>query len=157
MLTVFVVTKLLAREISLHKVLLIAACLIVLLDPFSILDAGFWLSCGAVWVIGLFSNFKGNDDKAQSLSLLRLQPLLWLGMLPMTAFFFGQVSLISPLVNLIVVPLFCLLLIPATLMSLCLLIIGFSKLAFFLLSYLCLLYTSPSPRDLSTSRMPSSA
>ena len=27
----------------------------------------------------------------------------------------------------------------------------------FLLSYACLLYTSPSPRDLSTSRMPSSA
>ena len=25
------------------------------------------------------------------------------------------------------------------------------------LSYVCLLYTSPSPRDLSTSRMPSSA
>ena len=25
------------------------------------------------------------------------------------------------------------------------------------LSYICLLYTSPSPRDLSTSRMPSSA
>ena len=136
MLTVFVVSKLLAREISLHKVLLIAACLIVLLDPFSILDTGFWLSCGAVWVIGLFSNFKGNDDKTQSLSLLRLQPLLWLGMLPMTAFFFGQVSLVSPLVNLLVVPLFCLLLIPATLLSLCLLIMGFSKLAFFLLSYL---------------------
>ena len=27
----------------------------------------------------------------------------------------------------------------------------------FWLSYICLLYTSPSPRDLSTSRMPSSA
>ena len=26
-----------------------------------------------------------------------------------------------------------------------------------LMSYVCLLYTSPSPRDLSTSRMPSSA
>ena len=26
-----------------------------------------------------------------------------------------------------------------------------------LLTYICLLYTSPSPRDLSTSRMPSSA
>ena len=25
------------------------------------------------------------------------------------------------------------------------------------ISYICLLYTSPSPRDLSTSRMPSSA
>ena len=31
------------------------------------------------------------------------------------------------------------------------------KLEYTELSYLCLLYTSPSPRDLSTSRMPSSA
>ena len=30
-------------------------------------------------------------------------------------------------------------------------------IAFTIISYICLLYTSPSPRDLSTSRMPSSA
>ena len=34
---------------------------------------------------------------------------------------------------------------------------GILILIIILLSYLCLLYTSPSPRDLSTSRMPSSA
>ena len=32
-----------------------------------------------------------------------------------------------------------------------------SAVMLFILHYLCLLYTSPSPRDLSTSRMPSSA
>ena len=31
------------------------------------------------------------------------------------------------------------------------------QIALFLRTYACLLYTSPSPRDLSTSRMPSSA
>ena len=130
MLSVFVVCKLLAREVSLHKVLLIAACLIVLLDPFSILDVGFWLSCGAVWVIG----FVSQTDKP--MSLLRLQPLLWLGMMPMTAFFFGQVSWVSPVINLVVVPLFCLLLIPLTLFSMCLLVMGFDGVGVWLLIYL---------------------
>ena len=32
-----------------------------------------------------------------------------------------------------------------------------TKYADFAIAYTCLLYTSPSPRDLSTSRMPSSA
>ena len=34
---------------------------------------------------------------------------------------------------------------------------GKEKSAVMALLYICLLYTSPSPRDLSTSRMPSSA
>ena len=34
---------------------------------------------------------------------------------------------------------------------------GFYNEAKFAVDYICLLYTSPSPRDLSTSRMPSSA
>ena len=34
---------------------------------------------------------------------------------------------------------------------------NFSNMDDFVKSYFCLLYTSPSPRDLSTSRMPSSA
>ena len=35
--------------------------------------------------------------------------------------------------------------------------LGMMVNAIFLLVWICLLYTSPSPRDLSTSRMPSSA
>ena len=34
---------------------------------------------------------------------------------------------------------------------------GASKMLFFILVSVCLLYTSPSPRDRSVSRMPSSA
>ena len=134
MLSVFVICKLLARDVSLHKVLLISACLILLIDPFSTLDVGFWLSCGAVWVIGLVSQ----TDK--SLSLIRIQPLLWLGMMPMTAFFFGQVSWVSPLINFIVVPVFCLALIPLTLLSMCLLMIGLDGVGIWLLIYLDYVY-----------------
>lgn len=119
MLLVYVLCRLLARGLSLAQVLLRAMVVLLLLDPFAILDTGFWLSCGAVWVISL-SNYVQS-----SASLLRLQPKLWLGMLPMTSLFFGQVSLVSPLVNVLLVPLFCLLLIPLTLLGVGFLLIGF--------------------------------
>jgi len=118
MLVVYVVCKFVARSANLVKVLLIAITIILLIDPFSILDIGFWLSCGAVAVIAFFTTAQ------QTRSLIGLQPKLWLGMLPLSVLFFGQVSIVSPFVNLIAVPLFCLLLIPATLLSASLLELG---------------------------------
>jgi competence protein ComEC len=127
MLIVYVLCKLLARDISLIKVLIIAIVILLLIDPFSILDIGFWLSCSAVAIIALASLNKSRSKERQ-MSLLRLQPLLWLGMLPLSVVFFGQVSVISPFVNLLAVPLFCILLIPATLASVLIFIFGFDSL-----------------------------
>ncbi|MFQ3245633.1 MAG: competence protein ComEC [Arenicella sp.] len=148
MLLVYVLCKLVAREATLIKVLLIAVFVLLIIDPFSLLDVGFWLSCGAVAVIALVSGnqvsgnqVSGNqvsgshtpdddqkvaDESVKKLGLLRLQPLLWLGMLPFSVLFFAKVSLLSPLVNLIAVPLFCALLIPATLFSVLLYSLGFN-------------------------------
>lgn len=121
MLVVYVVCSFLAREASLAKVLLIAVCVLLIIDPFSVLDVGFWLSCGAVAVIALTSNSQ------HKLSLIKLQPMLWIGMLPLSAIFFAQVSLVSPLVNLLMVPLFCTVLIPLTLLAFLLMILGASQ------------------------------
>jgi len=115
MLAIYVFCRLLARDASLIKVLLIAASCVLAVDPFSVLDIGFWLSCGAVLIIALVSYSKPESQTVQKVSLIKLQPMLWIGMLPMTISFFGQISLISPLVNLIAVPLFCFLLIPLSL------------------------------------------
>ena len=115
MLTVVVCCRLLARPVNLLKSLQLAAVAVLLIDPLSIFDYGFWLSFTAVLVIAL------GQLRFASLSLLTIQPLIWLGMMPMTLVFFGQVSLISPVVNLILVPVFCVLLIPASLLSLILL------------------------------------
>jgi len=120
MLSVFVLCRLFTRDVSLFRVLLIAVTLLLIYDPFSVLDIGFWLSAGAVFVIALFA--------VEDESLLRLQPRLWFGMLPMTSLFFGQVSLISPLVNLVLVPLFCMILIPLVLLALLLMHIGAQEL-----------------------------
>lgn len=130
MLCVFVICRFFSREITLTRVLLISASMILAIDPFSILDVGFWLSCVAVLVIAVV------NIKSEQQSLLRLQPLLWLGMIPITVLFFGQISVISPLVNLIMVPLFCLLLIPLVLLSLLFIQLGVIEINLWLLSYL---------------------
>ncbi len=111
MLLVYVICRLWARNLSLFHILLIAVFVLLLYDPFSVLDIGFWLSCGAVAIIAFAST------QTNQLSLIKLQPTLWLGMLPLSVLFFGQVSLVSPLVNLLAVPLFCLILIPLTLLG----------------------------------------
>ena len=134
MLLVFVVCRISGRDVSLLKVLLIAMALILCLDPFAAVDTGFWLSCTAVLIIALVSS----DD--QKLSLIRLQPRLWLGMMPASALFFGQISLVSPLVNLLAVPLFCLLLIPATLAGVCLEQLGMDAVGNWLLHNLAWVY-----------------
>jgi competence protein ComEC len=127
MLCVFVVCRFFARDVSLLKVLLLAMVALLIIDPFSILDIGFWLSCGAVMVIAAVLQYR------DSITLLRLQPMLWLGMLPMTTLFFGQVSIISPIVNLLMVPMFCLAVIPLVLIALVLDQVGLSSANTYLL------------------------
>jgi len=116
--THYVACNFFAREVSLSKVLLIAIFLLLIFDPFSVLDVGFWLSCGAVAVIAWVSN------ESEKLSLIKLQPMLWVGMMPLSVMFFSQVSFVSPFINLIAVPLFCLVLIPLTLFVFLLMVLG---------------------------------
>jgi len=150
MLCVYVLCRLFARDVSLFKVLLITVCLIVLVSPWSILDVGFWLSCGAVFIIAAASSKKIGEPN-ERLALVRLQPILWFGMLPITVLFFGQVSFVSPLVNLVAVPLFCLLLIPLTLVGVIISIVGVADWPLILLSrsfdwvYMALEWVSRTP------------
>ncbi len=116
MLTVYTLCRFRGMAPSLLKVLLITVFLVLVVDPNSILDVGFWLSCGAVLIIALHNQSEEDTaGKNQTLALLKLQPVLWLGMLPLVMVFFGQISLVSPIVNLVAVPLFCLFLIPLSL------------------------------------------
>lgn len=143
MLSVFVLIRLLMRETSLFKVLLIAVFIMLVYDPWSILDVGFWLSCSAVFIIAVLGwiRLRGDDEEnINSLSLMKLQPALWLGMLPLTLVFFGKLSLISPIVNLVMVPLFCLILIPLTLFSLLLKLLGLIDLSRSLMELLAFIY-----------------
>ncbi len=97
------------RRVDPFAVLSVALVVVLLLDPLAPLDQGFWLSFGAVLVILLFARARPRA------ALWRLQLALLAGLVPLTAAFFGQVALAAPLVNLLLLPLFSVLLIPAVL------------------------------------------
>ncbi|MCU7926674.1 MAG: DNA internalization-related competence protein ComEC/Rec2 [Candidatus Thiodiazotropha sp. (ex Dulcina madagascariensis)] len=113
---------LLGRRLALGRGLLLALFLVVLFDPFAPLSAGFWLSFGAVAVIlwsvgGRVAPWRGWRQG------VRVQWFVTVGLLPILLLFFGQASLVAPVVNLIMVPWFTLVLVPLVLVGLPILLI----------------------------------
>lgn len=104
-----------------------AAWLVLLWDPFAPLAASFWLSFVAVALLLLLAAPHAlAEGGTQTLSrrltrstqtLVRLQWGISLALLPLTAVFFAEISLIAPFVNLIAIPLFNLVLVPLTLLA----------------------------------------
>ncbi len=112
----------LRRSLPPSAILATALYVILWIEPFAMLAPGFWLSFGAVFVL-LMSGFGGLYFVAESgtrterawsrfRQLLRAQLCISVGLLPASAVFFGQVSLVAPLVNLIIVPLFAVSIVP---------------------------------------------
>ncbi len=110
------------------NILSLALICVLIVDPFSVLSPGFWLSFAAVAII-LFS-IRNNKQSQQSghtefekqkikgskwLSLIKIQFVLTLGLFPITLLFFQQASLISPIANLFAVPWISILVVPLTL------------------------------------------
>jgi competence protein ComEC len=102
------------RPLLRSRVLLLALWAVVLLDPVSVLAAGFWLSFAAVtWILyGM-----GGRVKQEGIWWRwgRVQFLVAVGLLPLLLLFFQQGSLSSPLANLLAVPWVSLLVVPLTL------------------------------------------
>lgn len=92
----------------------LALVAILIVDPLSVLSAGFWLSFGGVallaWTLARDSGWRGR------LKEIGLAPLLMtLALLPLTVWFFGQASLVGPLANLVAVPFVSFLIVPVDL------------------------------------------
>lgn len=92
-----------------------ALILILVLDPLTILGAGFWLSFGAV--AGLLLIAPMADSGGIVNGWLRAQWGVSVALVPALVVFYGQVPLLSPLANLLAVPLFSLLIVPLVLMA----------------------------------------
>ena len=121
-----------------------ALVVVLLIWPSSILSIGFWFSFAAVGLIllqfihsdkALVENFRLlNFRKKQNLlKILMIQLVLSVAMLPLSLFYFGEMSLISPLANIFAIPLISFVVLPLILIGLALLsvgLIGYSKLAF---------------------------
>ena len=144
MLLVIAVAMLARRVTAAMDVLLLALLAVLLMDPLSLLSPGFWLSFVAVAVIfAVLSRSRdaarGTDQSQQTGASLWLRHLvliqfaIMLGLLPLLALFFHQISLIAPLANLLAVPWLSFIVIPLTLLGAALLPL-WSAAADFLLS-----------------------
>ena len=106
-MTVVGLTALASRHpVPLPRVLLIALAAVSWHDPLAVLDNGFWLSFGAVALLGLCRAGSG------VIGLLRAQWVLSLGLGAFSAWLFGAWGWVGPLANLVLVPVFSLLLVP---------------------------------------------
>ncbi len=116
MLSIVLIAKMMRLSVRPSQILATALLVVLLLEPASVLSPGLWLSFVAVGVI-LFA--MGNRLKIASWKQLGgVQWVVAIGLVPLLLLFFGQLSLISPLVNFIAVPLFTFLLVPLALLVL---------------------------------------
>lgn len=109
-------SRILRRGGSIGGGLALALCAILIVDPLSVLSAGFWLSFAGVtflaWTLARGSGWRGY------LREIGLAPLLMtVALLPLTVWFFGQASLVGPLANLIAVPFISFVIVPLTLIA----------------------------------------
>lgn len=114
----------LARKVQSKQVIAIALILILLYDPMTVLDPGFWLSFLAVGTILLASY--GRIFSHRGITLIWIQLAITLGLLPFLIIFFHQISLIAPLANLFAVPYVSLLVVPLVFLGLILLPVSIS-------------------------------
>ncbi|NIP74297.1 MAG: DNA internalization-related competence protein ComEC/Rec2 [Gammaproteobacteria bacterium] len=114
MLAVGMGALVLQRGVRPSRVLALALAAILVLEPLSVLEAGFWLSFGAVAVL-LYGVTGRVGPRGPWWRWGRAQWLVALGLLPLTLLFFQRASVVAPLANLVAVPWVSLLVVPAVL------------------------------------------
>ena len=98
-------------------IILLALLAVLAIDPLAAMSAGFWLSFGAVGVI-LYAGV-GRIGKPTFLKqLFQIQWAVSIGLLPLVLYFFQQVSLLSPLANVLAVPFVSFAIVPLLLVAL---------------------------------------
>lgn len=121
------------RIVRVSVVLCLALALVVLLDPWSLMWPGFWLSFGAVAL--LLYGTVGRMQPPQAMAAAaaskhwgaalvqrikeasHAQYVVTLGLVPLTMLLFGQYSLVSPIANAIAIPLVSLVITPLALVG----------------------------------------
>ncbi len=91
------------RNVRPLPTLALALLAVTLYDPLAVLAAGFWLSYGAVALI-LLAVAGHLRPSGWWMELWRINWATSLGLAPLLLFFFQQVSLVSPVANLLAVP-----------------------------------------------------
>ena len=131
--------RLLAIKISIGRWLLLTLFVITLSTPFSLFTASFWLSFYAVTVIFLtlwrFKYYlsKGHETWRFIKGLIVIQFSLTLMLLPISAVFFQQISVVALFANMIAVPWMSFISIPLCLLSVLLMFISETLSQFFIM------------------------
>jgi competence protein ComEC len=111
MIVVFSIAYALNKQINRWQAWSIALITILIFDPLSVLDVGFWFSFTAVAVLMFaFSGRKFSHNKI--ITFAKAQWVILIGLMPIMILVFGKINLLTPLANLMVLPLASLLLIP---------------------------------------------
>lgn len=108
MIALFSVAGLLKLQVARINVFCLTVVIALLLNPWQVLGAGFWLSFGAVFILILLME----QMPWSWLSALQAQTRLVFAMAPMNALFFSGVSLLSPVFNGLLIPLFAFVIVP---------------------------------------------
>lgn len=102
------------RHIPFSITLATALLGVLLIDPLAPLAVGFWLSFA---IVGLLAGLSLRQWRMGKASVVWIQWVLSLGTLPLTAGFFGMVSLNSPVANLLAIPLVTFVITPLVLLG----------------------------------------
>jgi len=123
MLNLYWLSRLVGIKLTAKRLLLITLFVLLLISPFSLLTASFWLSFYAVAIIFVTLwrfrawLYKGCSAWRFVKGLFIIQISLTLMLMPITALFFQQISLVSLFANVIAVPWMSIFSIPTALIS----------------------------------------
>ncbi len=119
MIAVLVLARCLRRRQRMPDSLALACVVLLLLDPLSVLGAGFWLSfAGVAWLLWCLPADAKGGIGVMLRGFLGAQAVATLGLLPLTVLLFGQASFAGPFANLLAVPWWSLVVIPLALLGL---------------------------------------
>ena len=114
------------RRVGAWQVLAATLLVVLTVDPFASLAASFWLSFAAVTILlaleaprrlRVHVEDRWRRGWLATRAFVVLQWSIGLALLPLTAWYFGEISLVGPLVNLVAIPLFNLVLVPLTVLA----------------------------------------
>ncbi len=179
MVAAFAIAMISRRCTKPHQSMCIALGCVLLVDPLAPLSKGFWLSFWAVSIIVFcVSRLPKRPTDTREISygygraawahtakivlhhiksMVKIQLILTAGMLPLLILVFPEISVVSPLANLIAIPLVSLVTVPISLLGLCLYFSGFEEGSIYLfwtalqsLKVLWLFLTPLAENNLST-------
>ncbi|WP_299201823.1 DNA internalization-related competence protein ComEC/Rec2 [uncultured Amphritea sp.] len=121
---------LLNRHLGVWKRYQLALVLVLLMQPLSFFQPGFWLSFAAVAALLLAVSETG--EKRRIRTIFATQWSVFIGLFPLLLLWLGQVALFAPLVNLVAIPLLSFILIPGVLLGMLLCLVDADTGAVFL-------------------------